>query len=246
MQDVQGSDKTISEIVREDYRTADVFKKYGINYCCGGNTTLEEVCKLQNINTSVIQRELESMTKNVIIPSSIRFDEWEMDFLVDYIINVHHAYLKQTLPLLQTNLQSFVANHRKKYPFLDNVVEVYEELASLLQEHLEEEEIKVFPYIKQIYSTHRRKETYGRLFVKTLSKPLTQVLASDHKHIAALLLQLREVANGYRFAADACTNHQVVFQKLKELDADITQHEHLENNILYPKAINLERELLQL
>jgi len=245
MQVVTNFDKTVSEIVRSDYRTSDIFKKYGINYCCGGNTTLNEACKVQKIEASVIQQELESITKNLVIPSSIRFDEWELDFLVDYIVNVHHAYLKQTLPVLRNTLQTFASNHRDKYPFLDKVSEVYEELASLLLEHLEEEEQKIFPYIKQINSTHRRKETYGRLFVKTLSKPLTQVLASGHRHISALLSQLRELTKGYRFEADACTNHQVVFQKLKELDVDITHHEHLENNILYPKALHLEKELLQ-
>ena len=139
MQVVTDFDKTISEIVCSDYRTSDVFKKYGINYCCGGNTTLEEACKIQKIEPSVIQQELEDVTKNLVIPSSIRFDEWELDFLVDYIVNVHHAYLKQTLPVLKNTLRSFVANHRDKYPFLDKVSEVYEELASLLLEHSEEE-----------------------------------------------------------------------------------------------------------
>ena len=240
-----GFEKMVSEIVRDDYRTADVFKKYGINYCCGGNTTLEEACKLQNLEPSHIRQELENITKNLVLPSSIRFDEWDIDFLVDYIVNVHHAYLKQTLPVLEANLLSFVNSHRNKYPFLDKMLEVFQEFSGLLTEHLEEEEKRVFPYIKQINSTYKRKETYGRLFVKTLSKPLTQVLASDHKHIAALLMQLRKVTNNYQFEADVCTNYGVIFQKLKELDTDITQHKHLENNILFPKALNLEKELLQ-
>lgn len=237
---------TVSGIVRKDYRTADVFKKHGINYCCGGEITLNEACSLQNVNISDLHKELAAATKTVVVPSSIRFDEWTVDFLIDYIINVHHSYLKHTLPALENTLQSFVNGHRKKYPYLENLLDTYKDLSEFLLEHLNEEEVKIFPYLKQISHTHKHKETYGRLFVKTLSRPINQVLQSDHKHIVALLFELRKISNQYQFDTTACTNHQVVFQKLQELDADIVQHEHLENNILFPKALNMEKELLNL
>lgn len=237
---------TISDIVRKDYRTADVFKKYGINYCCGGNSTLEEACRIKNLDLSGIEKELNAVAKDIVIPSSLRFDEWSVDFLVDYITNVHHAYLKYSLPALEITLQSFVNGHRKKFPFLDRLLETYNGLAELLLEHVNEEEQKIFPYIKQISHTHKNREIYGRLFVKTLSKPLSQVLESDHKRISAQLIQLRNISNQYQFNDAACTNHRVVFQKLKELDSDIVQHKFLENSVLFPKAINMERELLNL
>ena len=236
---------TISGIVRKDYRTADVFKKYGINYCCGGNSTLEEICQVQNLDVNLVENDLVNATKTVTVPSSLRFDEWSIDFLVDYIVNVHHAYLKHTLPLLQSTLDSFVNSHRKKLSFLDQLQKTYVGLADFLLAHTKEEEEKTFTYIKQISHTHKHKEKYGHLFVKTLSKPLYQTMQSEHKHIAAQLMQLRTAANQYQFDASACTNHQVVFQKLKELDADLVQHKHLENNVLFPKAIALERELLK-
>lgn len=242
--EIENKALSISGIVRKDYRTADVFKKHGINYCCGGNSTLEEICRLQNLDLNSLQNELEKATNTVVVPASLRFDEWNIDFLVDYIINVHHAYLKHTLPALDQTLEAFVRSHRNKFSFLDQLLETYKELAELLLEHTAEEEKRIFPYIRQISHTHKHKESYGHLFVKTLSKSLAQVLQSDHKHIAAHLIQLRNITNQYQFSSNACTTHQVVFQKLKELDADIVQHKHLENNVLFPKAINMENELL--
>jgi regulator of cell morphogenesis and NO signaling len=237
---------TISDIVRKDYRTADVFRKHGINYCCGGNSTLEEACSVKNLDVSTVEAELSAVAKNIVIPSSIRFDEWSIDFLIDYIINVHHAYLKDSLPAVEIALRSFVNGHRKKFPFLEELEEAYTSLAELLLEHMKEEEQKIFPYIKQISHTHKHKETYGRLFVKTLSKSLTQVIEFYHTRISARLIQLRNFSSQYQFDDTACTNHRVVFQKLKELDDDIVQHKFLENSVLFPKAINMERDLLNL
>jgi len=237
---------TISRIVRDDYRTADVFRKHGINYCCGGNSTLEEVCRLQNLDIISICKELSDATQTITIPASLRVDEWSIDFLVDYIRNVHHAYLKQALPTLETTLISFVNNHRSKFPFLDSLHQEFSSLSVLLTEHIAEEEEKIFPYMKQVSHTHKHKEIYGKLFVKTLSQPLTKVFQSKHTHISAQLVEIRNLSNQYRFPDNACTNHRVVFQKLRELDADIVQYRHLENNVLFPKAIILERELLQL
>lgn len=243
---VETAVKTISDIVKEDYRTADVFKKYGINYCCGGNASLEDACRLQKLDVQLVQQDLRSATTTLSLPSTLRFGDWSIDFLVDYIENIHHAYLKDSLPILQSQIASFVKGHKKKYPSLEKIDEIFSELSSFILDHVSEEEEYIFPYIKQISNTYKRKEVYGNLFVKTLRKPLEQVLQSEHKHIAALLHQLRVATNFYQFGAEACTNHQVVFRKLKELDADLVQHKHLENNILFPKAIAMEKELLRL
>jgi regulator of cell morphogenesis and NO signaling len=235
---------TISEIVRKDYRTADVFRKYNINYCCGGEQTLEEACFLKSLKTSLLQEELEAATRNICLSSSISFNDWPVDFLIEYIIQVHHQYLKQTLPSLNSLLLSFVEGHKKKYPELEQVKQTVEQFSVLLMEHIAKEEESLFPYLKQISNTHRRRETYGSLFVRTLSKPLDQMKQLEQTHISAFITQLRQLTNNYHFQPDACTNHRVVYQKLKELDDDMVQHSYLENEILFPKAISMEQELL--
>jgi regulator of cell morphogenesis and NO signaling len=242
---LQFANTTVANIVRQDYRTAEVFKKYGINYCCGGNISLEDSCEKNRLDYQLVLEELEAATKDISVPNSLNFGVWKTEFLVDYIVNVHHGYLYQVLPALEAHLLSFVESHKNKFPEFSELIEVFEELSSALKTHNRYEEEIIFPYIKQIENTHRRRETYGNLFVKTLRKPLGNIEA-DHKKISAILGELRTLTNNYTYPADACTNHRVIFQRLKELDNDMMQHKHLENNILFPRAIQIEKELLQL
>ena len=244
MQAFEDFNITVSEIVRADYRTADVFKKNGINYCCGGKIPLIQTCAAQNIDYNKLLQELTSATKTVSLPNILQYGQWRIDFLIDYIINVHHEYVKQTIPSLEVNLFSFVNSHKKQYSALIDIQTTFLELAALINLHTRHEEEIIFPYIKQIANAYNRKESYGSLFVRTLRKPLSN-LEIEHSKIMNLLSQLRSLTNNYTFPNNACTNHRVVFQKLYEFDNDLVQHKHLENNILFPKAIELEQELLQ-
>lgn len=237
--------KTVAQIVRTDYRTADVFKKHGISYCCGGGVLFEDACLQKGLPPADVEEELARASARVSLPVNLPYEEWKLDFLIDYILNVYHAYLKTTLPLLGTTLTAFVSNHKKQYPYLENVLSLFEELSQSLQKHNLQEEDVIFPYIKQIDATYRRKEIYGSLFVKTLRKPLRNA-ETEHTKIHSLLLKLRSAAANYTYPDNACTTHRVIFQKLEELDNNLVHHQYLENNILFPRANEIEAELLQL
>lgn len=237
--------RNVSDIVREDYRTADVFKQYGINYCCGGKVMLKDICDQRSIEYSEIDNALQKATINLYLSNNLDFEGWNVEFLVDYIINVHHNYLNKMLPQLESNLLSFVEGHKSKNPELVDILAAFREISSLLVSHNRHEEEIIFPYIKQIANTYRRKETYGNLFVRTLRKPLSTI-ELEHKKIGSLLQELSNITRYYNFPEDACTNHQVIFRKLKEFDNDMSQHKYLENDILFPKAIEIEKELLRL
>lgn len=245
MQSLQEFNKTVAEIVRTDYRTADVFKKYGINYCCSGKLPLAEACAAQNIDIGHIQEELIRATKTISLPNTLQYGQWKVDFLIDYIVNVHHEYLKQAIPALEGTLGPFVGGHLKQFPELHQVQEAFQELVQLVLHGNRQEEESIFPYIKLIANAYQRKESYGSLFVKTLRKPSSNLEAENHK-ISSLLGRLRALTHQYAFPENACTNHRVVFHKLKEFDNDLVQHKHLENNILFPKAAELEKELLKM
>jgi regulator of cell morphogenesis and NO signaling len=159
---------------------------------------------------------------------------------------VHHAYVNLVAPALYQLVKEFVEGHKQNYPDLKAVLDVFEELKNEVLEHTQKEGESIFPYFKRISYTYTRRESYGALFVRTLSKPFDQVEHVEHKRIAALLLALRKAANNYELARDACPNLQVIYQRLKEFDADLVQHKHLENNILFPKVRTMEKELLQL
>lgn len=242
---MQGA-QTVRDIVITDYRTADVFRKWGINYCCGGNLPLPDACAAKQVSQAEVEHDLQQATRNVSLSNSIAYNEWPIPFLTDYIQYVHHGYLKAALPALRQLMASFVPGHLKKYPHLAEVQQTFLDLADELEEHAREEEESIFPYVKQVTSTYQQKEKYGGLFVRTMRKPLAQTIEKEHGRIVSLLKQLRAQTGNYTFGADACANYQVIYGKLKEFDADMVQHMHLENNILYPKALEMEKCLLQL
>ena len=239
------ADLTISEIVRSDYRTAEVFKKYNINYCCSGQVSLETACSIRELNLEMIRLELEEVSRNIQLSQSLQFNEWKLDFLVDYILNIHHAYLHKALPALELSLVEFIVGHHRNHIELYSIQQIFMELSEILQTHNKHEEEIIFPYIKQIEAAHRRKESYGNLFVRTLRKPLKNI-EKEHDEIAMLLKKLKSCSNNYNFPVNACTNHQVLYHKFREFHDDLVQHIHLENNILFPRAIQIENELLRL
>lgn len=233
---------TVSEIVRTDYRAADVFKKWGINYCCGGNLPLADVCHLQGLDHAAIESELDDARRGRSLAPGISYNEWPLPFLIDYIQLVHHAYVRSSGVALGRQLRDFVKGHLKKYPYLQEVEETFDALLERLQEHLQEEEETVFPYLRQVCSAHANQDLYGQLFMRTLGKPLVAV-GDDHAQIAPLLKRLRLLTEQYTFGEKACTNHQVLYHKLREFDDDLVQHLHLEHNVLFPRVQAMEKEL---
>jgi len=238
------ADSLVSEIVTVDYRTADVFRKYDIEYCCGGKWPLFLACEARGLDVDAIKAELEEATRTINLPGSLQFAEWDLDFLADYIIHVHHHYLKKTLPSTRLVVRSFIEEHRKKYPVLTELQLVFDELVAEMIPHLQQEEEIIFPYIKQINHAYHRNESYAGLLVRTLRKPVEDVMQHEHESVTVAIHDMRRLTNNYTPPENACVNHRVCFSKLREIDHDLVQHMHLENNILFPRAIALEKELL--
>lgn len=238
------SKSRVSDIAAMDHRAADVFKKYEIEYCCGGKWPLETVCLMKGIDISELQKELKMATRNLQLPSSLSFHDWNVDFLTDYIINVHHYYLKKTLPELKLLLDDFVEEHINKYPELYQLRSSYNKLYKDILPHILEEEELIFPYIKQVAHAYENKDSYAALLVKTLRKPVDKLMKKEHEIVNGIIFYLRKLTGNYTTPEKACTSHRVIYSKLKELDNDLLQHIYLENNILFPKALAMEKELL--
>lgn len=241
---INGND-WVSDIVTKDYRAADVFRQYDINFCCGGRQPLDKVCESMGLNAAAIIKELELAVQNVGISNLLAYDEWDVGFLTDFIIHIHHAYLKKALPQTKEYLERFVEGHRKKYSYLDELQENFLRLYQEMLPHLREEEEIIFPYIKQIAHAYYHRESYAGLLVRTLRKPVENMMHQEHEMVGKLLVRFRDLTANYSLPANSCVNHKVSFSKLRELDNDLVQHMHLENNILFPKAIRMEKELLQ-
>lgn len=237
---------TVSELVRADYRLADVFKKWRINYCCGGNLPLEDVCRLQGLDKREIEVAIQQAQQPLLLSNAVSAEEWPVDFLIEYIVYVHHAYIKKTAPALQESLALFVEGHKQKYPYLVPVYGLFKKLAAAVTEQLQHEEEVIFPYLKQVHNALKRKESYGPLFVRTMRKSVAETTDKAQQQMLLLLTNLRDATHHYKFPEAACTTHQVLYHKLQEFDANLVLHKHLENNILFPKVAHMEKELLQL
>jgi regulator of cell morphogenesis and NO signaling len=224
-----------ADIVKKSYRTAAVFRKYGIEYCCGGKWPLKMICGNHQIDQDDLIQELRVAGRQISIVGTLPFDKWGIDFLTDYIVNVHHEYLRQSLPAIKEQLEKFVAEHIKKYPQLEEVEKEFKLLYRVMFPHLKQEEEIIFPYIKQISHAYESKESYAGLLVRTLRKPVEEFMHQEHEVLEKSL---------FRFRESACTSHRLSFSLLKELDDDLVQHTYLENDILFPKAIAMEKVLL--
>lgn len=236
---------SVAEIVSRDYRTADIFRKYDIEYCCGGKYPLSIACQMKGIDEEVVIKELEEAMRELNTSNTLNFNEWHIDFLTDYIVNVHHHYMRKALPRLKDYVDRFAEGHKKKFGYLDELQQIVSQLQRSFIPHLTEEEEIIFPYIRQIGHAYYNREPYASLLVRTLRKPVEDIMNHEHATTSKTLRRMRELTSNYTPPENACLSHKVTFHKMREVDNDLTQHIHLENNILFPKAIAMEKELLE-
>lgn len=229
-----------------DYRTAEVFRKHGIGYCCGGKWPMEVACEMQGIDADKVLIELEAATRNIHVSNQLDFAEWEINFLMDYLVNVHHRYLKKSLPEIQLLLGEFAKEHVKKYPYVAELEKQFGLLVKQLLPSIGQEEEVMFPYIRQVAHAHKHKEPYAALFVRTLRKPVEETMYKGHEAATDIILSIRKITGNYSVPDNACTSHKVVIARLKELDNDLMQHLYLEQSILFPHAKAIEKEVLNI
>jgi regulator of cell morphogenesis and NO signaling len=236
----QSSDmeKTLGQLAAKDLRKAQVFKKYGLDFCCGGKKTVRQACNEKGIDATKVEIEL---NKSDQVPTSSRplaFDEWNLDFLVDYIVRVHHAYVKRNSPDLRAYAHKVMKVHGRLHPELNLVHELVEAICLELDEHLIKEEQILFPYIKSL-ATSPPFELQSSAPFGTVRNPV-MMMEKEHEMVGKYFDQLRMVTNNYSIPSDACASYSLLYRLLPEFEEDLHLHIHLENNILFPKAIQLE------
>lgn len=238
--DQQASD-TIGEMVVKDYRKAQVFKKLGIDFCCGGKKTVEEVCRTKGLDVERVKAELDAVSGESE-QNGNNFDNWNLDFLADYIVNTHHDYVRTNFPFI-TELASKVASvHGKQHPELVKVADIFNRLGKDLRLHLVKEETIVFPFIKGLLLNEKTGKNSPAKAFDSIQTP-TQMMELEHEQAGDDLAEIRNLTRDYTLPEDACTSYTVLFKKLQQFENDLFNHVHLENNILFPKAIALEKKL---
>ncbi|MDF9801366.1 regulator of cell morphogenesis and NO signaling [Catalinimonas alkaloidigena] len=228
---------TIGEIVATDYRTATVFQKYGIDFCCRGNRTIEEACKDQPIDFEKILNDLAAIKKQKD-DTGPEFRSWPLDQLVDYIQYKHHKYVEEKLEQIKPLLDKVCNVHGKYHPELYKIQKEFMEGAGELTKHMKKEEFILFPFIKKMAT---QGQVSSPLF-KTVQNPISMML-HEHDTEGERFRKISSLTDQYAPPTDACNTYILTYALLKEFEEDLHLHIHLENNILFPKALALEKKL---
>lgn len=234
-------EKTVADIVTENIKTAHVFKKYGIDFCCGGGITLENACAKNNVDQTVLEKEL--LKVNTVVDAMHDYDSWKLDFLIDYIINIHHTYVNEGLPILSQYANKVAKVHGQHYPEVIEINKLFHEVANELLTHLKKEEQVLFPFIKQLVEAEKEGDLDGLPPFGSVNNPI-KMMEHEHENAGDIFKEIAKLTNNYTTPEDACNTFKALYAKLDEFEQDLHRHIHLENNILHPKAIALEKKLI--
>jgi regulator of cell morphogenesis and NO signaling len=215
--------QNIGDIVTQEPQAIEVFKNYRIDFCCGGNRPLGEAIREQNLNPNEVLNQLEAIQPH-LINQLTDFNEMSNSDLVHYIQKTHHDYLHKILPELSELTTKILRVHCRNHgDSLFKVHSLFHQLKTELEQHLIKEEELLFPLLKGVE---------GNLDDANFIRRYVAETEEEHESAGKILKELRQITNDYKLPNDACTTYRLTFQKLKELEADLFQHIHLENNIL--------------
>lgn len=226
--------KTLGELVTEDYRRADIFKKHGMDFCCGGAVTLTDACRKNNLALNKVVEEIEQLD-NEPAPRGENYAAWDLSFLADYIVNTHHAWLHENTEKIVGYAHKIVEVHGSRHAELKEVAAHFDRIAEDLKGHLQEEEDHFFPAVKRLEATGKAGESPDDSDRRTVQKDLDQLLR-EHQEVGDAVHEIRRLTSDYAVPQDTCNTYALTYRLLKEFEDDLHKHVHLENNILFSKA----------
>lgn len=221
----------LGNLVADDFRTAEIFKNAGIDFCCGGKKTLQEACLEKGIPTGTLVEQIEELSLTTAAPGQ-NFKEWPLDFLADYIVNTHHKYVQKTLPELLFYTQKIADVHGSHHPELLKVAALFSQINTELIQHLAQEEKVLFPAIREALTSNSSEAR--QIILSEITR-----MNGEHEFAGGAMDTINELTQGYTLPADACSTYEVTLKLLSQFEDDLHIHVHLENNILFPKALNL-------
>ena len=230
--------KTVRELAIEYPQATRVFETLGIDYCCGGGKSLEEACAAQKLAVADVLATLELQAEAGAKPAS----EWQTGSLAEliaHIVGKHHAYVKTEVPRLEQLLAKVCSVHGQNHPELNTIRETFAGLGQELSMHLMKEENILFPYIVEMETARTSLRAVRPPMFGTVRNPV-QMMIMEHDSAGDALRSIRQLSSGFTAPDDACISFRTLYSALQEFEADLHQHIHLENNILFPRAVAME------
>jgi len=232
----------VGQIVANDYRAASVFKNSGIDFCCQGNRTLEDACTKAGMNSSELLESLEQI--NIPVKSNeANYDSWPLDLLADYVEKKHHRYVNQKSVEIKPFLDKICLVHGKAHPELIEIKKEFEESVGELAMHMKKEELILFPIIRKLVAAENEGGKMPQAAFGSVGNPIAK-MQEEHEQEGERFRRISTLSNSYTPPEDACATYKVTFAMLQEFEEDLHLHIHIENNILFPKAIGLEKRFV--
>jgi regulator of cell morphogenesis and NO signaling len=230
---------TVGEVVARDFRTAAVFEEFGIDFCCGGRRSFVDACRAAAADPATVERALDSL-----LPVHTNEDDasgWPIPRLIDHIVTTHHAYIRSALPILARYLAKLVDVHGSRHPELTRVHNYFSTMRRDLEQHMMKEEQVLFVYVRglaeHVQTSGQMNSPFG-----TVANPI-RMMEREHQQAADELRLIRELTSGYMVPEDGCATYSVCMWELAQFERDLHRHVHLENNILFPRALQLEEQI---
>jgi regulator of cell morphogenesis and NO signaling len=240
METIELKDKKVGDLVKENIKTAHIFKKYGIDFCCGGGITIERACRKENVVFEELAADLIKL--NEATATDQRYDRWELDFLSDYIVQTHHTYVEESMPMILSYAQKVASVHGHAHAPVIEIYKLFTDVVHELTPHMKKEELILFPFIKKMVKAEKENLAFEGGRFGTVQNPI-DMMESEHEAAGTILKQIAKLSNNYTPPEWACNTFKALYAKLDEFEQDLHLHIHLENNILFPKALALEKEL---
>ncbi len=231
--------KTVRDYAIETPQTIPVFEKLGIDYCCGGNRPLDEACAAANANVDEVLRALEAAVAQPNRPNERELRAGSLAELISHIVRTHHAFVRTQIPEIGRLLEKVHTKHGANHPELGEIRGTFEGLGQELTTHLMKEENILFPYIERMEESVLQKEPILPPPFGTVANPV-RMMEHEHDDAGAALRRLRKASRDYTPPEDACTSFRALYTALSSFEKDLHQHIHLENNLLFPKALEME------
>jgi len=235
--------KTVREIALEAPKTTRVFEEYKIDYCCHGDTPFRDACQRIGADPDVVMHKIDDLLEADDISESVRHTERSLTDLVDHLLSTHHVYTKNEIENLTPLMAKVATRHGEHYPYLLELKSTFQQICDDLGPHMMKEEMVLFPYIVELERKHALQISGRGAAFGTVSNPV-RMMQIEHEEVGELLARMRELTSDYSLPEGACPSFTALYHRLGDFEKDLHQHIHLENNLLFPRAIQLEEKSL--
>lgn len=229
---------TVADIVKANFSAARIFKSLGIDYCCGGSVALVDACRAAGVDVYKVVERLNIECREDLM--AIPFDTWPTDLLIDYVLKIHHRGIRANGPKLLSDIKHVAGVHSAAHPELNQLVTIFAQSLEELESHLSKEEQVLFPYSLRLFDADMRDEKLEKMHCGTVANPI-RVMHSEHNDEGTRYKFIRVLMKDFVVPEDACPSYRLMLEDLERFMDALFEHIHIENNILFPRFVELEK-----